>query len=432
MSLRKFALTLVAVCLSFSAIAEAAKPAAAAEFFFKDGDRIIVMGDSITEQHLYSNYLEMWITTRFPKWNLTFRNVGIGGDSSGGGNGRFKRDVLPFKATAMTVDFGMNDGGYRPFDQAIFDRYVNGLQGIADQAKAAGVRVAFVTPQPLDGSEQGVSALTATPYNQTLEKLSEGMKATAAKNGQHFVDQFHPYLAVLDKARAGATPYQRITGGDAVHPGPAGQAVMAYSILQGINFPTLVSSVEVDAEGAKVVKAEKCQATDVKRDGDSISFQRLDEALPFFPADAATILKHAPILEDANQYLLTVRGLKPGNYEVRLGDKSVAKYGAEELAKGVNFAEAALAAGPVSEQVKAIRGAIEAKNKYYHDRIYRGIVLANVSIPEFLGIKLTPAEIESKRQSTIAERLEELPALEAAVRKTLELKPHMVTISPVK
>ena len=65
------------------------------EFFFKDGDRVVIIGDSITEQHLYSNYVEMWTVSRFPKWNITFRNSGIGGDTSRGGNGRFKRDWLP-------------------------------------------------------------------------------------------------------------------------------------------------------------------------------------------------------------------------------------------------------------------------------------------------------------------------------------------------
>src|SRR6516162_5226876 len=113
-------------------------PAAAQhKFFFKDGDVVVVMGDSITEQRLYSNYLEMWTITRYPGWKLTFRNVGIGGDRSTGGNARFKRDVLAYKPTALTVDFGMNDGNYKPFDEPGFQTYMTGLQGIADQAAAA-------------------------------------------------------------------------------------------------------------------------------------------------------------------------------------------------------------------------------------------------------------------------------------------------------
>ncbi|MFM7929431.1 MAG: hypothetical protein ACKO9Q_17125, partial [Pirellula sp.] len=58
------------------------------DFFFRDGDRVVMIGDSTTEQHLYSNYVEMWTVTRFPHWKITFRNVGIGGDRSVGGNSR--------------------------------------------------------------------------------------------------------------------------------------------------------------------------------------------------------------------------------------------------------------------------------------------------------------------------------------------------------
>src|SRR6516165_6483328 len=111
----------------------ASAPAASAQsFFLKKGDVIVVMGDSITEQRLYSNYLETWSVTRFPEYKLVFRNVGIGGDRSVGGNGRFIRYVLPYKPSVRTVDFGMNDGGYRAFADNTFDPYMKGLQGIAD------------------------------------------------------------------------------------------------------------------------------------------------------------------------------------------------------------------------------------------------------------------------------------------------------------
>src|SRR5262245_48093459 len=100
----------------------------AEEFFLKNGDVVVMIGDSITEQHLYSNYVEMWTVTRFPNWNLIFRNTGIGGDTSTGGNRRFRRDVLAYQPTAMTVDFGMNDGGYGGFQEGRYKAYMRGLQ----------------------------------------------------------------------------------------------------------------------------------------------------------------------------------------------------------------------------------------------------------------------------------------------------------------
>ena len=405
--------------------------ASAADFFFKDGDVVVMIGDSITEQHLYSNYVEMFTVSRFPSWKLTFRNVGIGGDRSPGGNNRFKRDVLVHKPTAMTVDFGMNDGGYGGFKEELFKPYKAGLEGIAEQAKASNIRVAWVTPQPLDGPEPGPTALTA--YNQTLERFSiEGVKAVAEKSGGVFVDQFHPYLAVLDKARGQAATYERITAGDAVHPGPPGQLLMAAAILKGLNFPQLVSWVDIDAAGKKVVTAKNCEVKNVAEKSGGIQFERLDSALPFFPSEAISILKWSPVLEDLNDYGLRVRGLATGKYDILLSGKKVATHTAEELVKGVNLAAAVLANGPIADQVQAVKSAVEAKNRYHHDRIFRGVVLSNVSVPDWLDLKLSQQEIEAKRQAAFQERLSKLPEMDAAVRKTLEIKPHIVEIVPVK
>lgn len=403
-------------------------PAWAGEFFFRDGDVVVMIGDSITEQHLYSNFVEMWTVTRFPNWKLTFRNVGIGGDRSVGGNARFARDVLLHKPTAMTVDFGMNDGGYRAFGEETFKPYTDGLQGMADQAKAAKIRVAWVTPQPLDTADQGPTALTG--YNETLERFSEGVKVIADKNDGLFVDQFHPYLAALDRARGQGPKYDRITGGDAVHPGPPGQALMAASILKGLGFPSLVSSVEIDAAGCKVVAAENCTVENVVAQDGGLSFSRLDGALPFFPADAVSILTWAPILDELNDYRLKVTGLNAGKYEVRMGGKKIAELTADQLTTGANLASGALADGPIAEQVKAVRAAVENKNRFHHDAIFRGIVLSNV--PDWIYDVVPREQLEAKKGTIIQERLAKLPELDAAVAQTLVMKANAFDIVPVQ
>lgn len=400
--------------------------ARAGEFFFKDGDRVVIIGDSITEQHLYSNYIEMWTVSRFPKWNIFFRNSGIGGDRSIGGNGRFKRDVIAHKATAMTVDFGMNDGNYKPFDEPGFQTYMKGLQGMADQAKEAGIRVAWATPSPVEKTEEGPAI---QGYNETLEKYSDGVKTIAEKNGGLFADQFHPFIAAIDKARA-ANPKNRIGGGDVVHPGPPGQAIMASEILKALNFPKLVSSAELDAAG-KVVKAEQCEITNAAAKDDSLSFQRLDAALPFFPMEAKAILKWVPILEEMNQYTLKISGLKDGSYEIKVDGVKIGERTAAELAAGANLATDALSAGPIAEQVKAIFAAIVERNRFYHDKIYRGMVLANNTVPDWMEIPA--AEVEAKRQAATQQRTAKVAELDAVVRKLLgEIKPHQFEVLPKK
>jgi lysophospholipase L1-like esterase len=405
------------------------RPAAAADdqaFFFKEGDKVVMLGDSITEQYLYSTYVEMWSITRFPTWKMTFRNVGIGGDRSVGGNGRFQRDVASLHPTALTVDFGMNDGGYGGFNPGLYKAYMDGLQGIADQAKAAHIRVAWLTPSPFEKKADG---LALQGYNETLEKFSAGVKEIAERNEGLFVDQFHPYVKLEDEARA-ANPRNRIGGGDEVHPGPPGQAVMAWAILKGLHFPELVSAVEIDAGSGKVTGQKNCKADELEVKDGRVRFRRHDEALPFFPEEAKGILKWVPIRDELNDYRLKVTGLAEGRYEVRLGGKKVAEYPAGDLASGVNLAGPALAEGPVADQVRAVWKAVKDKNDYFHGRIFRGVVLAQVNVPDFLDLKLSPQEIEARRQAALKERLEKMPELDEAIQKALAIQPHEVEIVP--
>ena len=396
----------------------------AEDFFFKDGDRVVMIGDSITEQHLYSNYVEMWTVTRFPKWKITFRNVGIGGDRSVGGNSRFARDVLLHKPTAMTVDFGMNDGSYREFSDQTFKPYMDGLQGMADQATAANIRTAWVTPQPLDNDEQGKTALTG--YNQTLEKFSEGVRAISEKNSGKFVDQFHPYLQVLDAARSKADKYNRITAGDAVHPGPPGQALMAASILKGMNFPSLVAAVEIDAKQNKVVSQENCSVEGLQATATSVKFKKLDKALPFFPEDASSILPWTPILDELNDYKIQVTGLAPGKYKVRIDSVDVAELSAESLGAGVDIAAEVLKSGPIAEQAKKVKEAVENKNRYHHDQIFRGIVLTGV--PEWIYSVVPREQLEEKKNALVNERLEKVAQLDVQVAESLKMQAHYFEI----
>ena len=282
--------------------------------------------------------------------------------------------------------------------------------------------------QPLDGGEQGQTALTG--YNQTLEKFSDGVKVIADKNSGVFVDQFHPYLAALDRARSERPKYDRITGGDAVHPGPPGQALMAASILKGLNFPSLVSSAEIDAASSKVVAVKNCTIESVAAKEGGLSFSRLDGALPFFPVDAVTILPWAPILDELNEYRLKVTGLSAGKYEVRVGGKKIAELTAEQLASGANLAAGALTDGPIADQVKAVRTAVENKNRFHHDSIFRGIVLSNV--PEWIYSVMPRDELEAKKKALIEERLAKLPALDTEVAKALVMKSNTFDLVPVK
>jgi hypothetical protein len=221
-----------------------------------------------------------------------------------------------------------------------------------------------------------------------------------------------------------------------VHPGPAGQVLMAAAILKGLDFQRLVSRVAIDiapakGQGEPTIQTENCEAklkVTNKNDG-ALTFTRLDFSLPFFPDEAKSILKWSPVLDDMNRYVLQVKGLKEGKHAIELNETKIAVYSAEELARGVNLAGPALTAGPVADQVKKVWTAVKDKNKYFHDQIFRGVLLANAKSPAFKDVD--PTNMEAKRQELYAERMKKMPELDAAVRQAVELKAHTVRIVPL-
>jgi len=77
-------------------------------FYLRDGDRVVFYGDSITDQRLYTTFVETYAVTRFPRMKLTFVHSGWGGDTVNGGGGgpidlRLKRDVFAYSPTVMTI-----------------------------------------------------------------------------------------------------------------------------------------------------------------------------------------------------------------------------------------------------------------------------------------------------------------------------------------
>ena len=104
--MRRCHLGLLAVGL-LAAPCPAADPAPA--FPLKDGDVWVMAGDSITAQHLHSNYFEAFCHARYPKLTFAFRNSGVGGHTIPTTLARFDYDVAAWKPTVVSVELGMND-----------------------------------------------------------------------------------------------------------------------------------------------------------------------------------------------------------------------------------------------------------------------------------------------------------------------------------
>lgn len=417
--IRSFACAALAVAVALAPVGGTRAADPAPEFFFKPNDRVLFLGDSITAQYQYSSYIELYLTTRMPKGNFTFLNAGIGGDTANGGANRFQNHVLAEKPTAITINFGMNDGGYGKFNPAGNKVFVEKTNAMLEMANKAGVRVALLSPNAVDRRNKS----NGKEYVETQKQFYAPLKELAAKNKVSFVDQYAITRAATDRMEQDdpmakkAVPYY-----DGFHTSPPGGLLMAHAILTGLHAPALVSDVTVDVPNAKA-DTKGCKVDKVLVEANqTVVFTRTDDALPMpIQKDWLSMLPYTNELKDLNWYGLTMKGLKDGNYTVSIDGKDVGKFSAKELAAGVNLGN--VTTGPVWEQGNKVLQAINAKNGLVGQRFF-GVVMFNA--PEWLAdvaAERKPAELK-KRMEKIDAAQAEVYKLAQPVARTFAIKPE--------
>src|SRR5262245_64632578 len=83
--------------------------AEAADFALRDGDVVVLVGDSITAARTYGKLIENYTLLRFPQRKVRFVNAGKGGDTAEGALERLQRDVFVHQPTLVTLACGIND-----------------------------------------------------------------------------------------------------------------------------------------------------------------------------------------------------------------------------------------------------------------------------------------------------------------------------------
>jgi lysophospholipase L1-like esterase len=315
-------------------------------FALKPGDRVVFYGDSITDQRLYTTFAETYVVTRFPRLNVTFVHSGWGGDRvTGGGGGpidlRLKRDVIAYRPTVMTIMLGMNDGSYRPFDQAIYNTYVTGYEHILQTVRSAlpGLHLTLIQPSPFDDT-------TRKPgwdpgYNALLVRYGDAVKELAGKQGQAVADLNGPVVAMLVKANETDPAQAQKIIPDRVHPGPGGHLIMAEALLRAWNAPATVAAVEIDAAGKRVANASNTVVRDLTA-ASSLTWTQTDNALPM-PINMADpvialAIRSSDFVETLDQEPLKVTGLMAAKYTLKIDGQEVGTFTQEQLAGGVNLA----------------------------------------------------------------------------------------------
>lgn len=337
-------------------------------FALKDGDRVVLIGDTLIERDQRYGYLETLLTIQNLEKNIVFRNLGWSGDTVYGharagfgtpvdGYKHLKEHVLALKPTVIFVGYGMSESFDGKPGLASFTSGYNALLDVLNETKAR-----FVLVSPIRHEKLPPPLPDPASHNASLAVYVGAIREIAAKRGLTFVNLFERM-----PERRGPSADDALTD-DGVQLTEFGYWIAAQVIAKelGIDVPTWLVEGSA-AEGALNAKgAALADSAWTKR---GVQFRATDARLPFPLAptghsrDASLDDRVLRIgaLETVGFYSVKVDGkpIEPTN----LRREKVLNISAEDLAGGV------LVRGtPERDQAEQLRRAINEKNLLYFHR----------------------------------------------------------------
>lgn len=359
--MRNLAGVLAVLVLSCFSGASAGETSAARQLVLKKGQRVAIVGDSITEQKLYSKYIELYLTACLPELDLRCVQLGWGGETAPGFAARMNNDLMPWKPDVVTTCYGMNDGGYRAYEDGIGKRYSQAMADVVARLKKSGATVVVGGPGVVDskffkGDQKA--------YNNNLKQLSEHAKKIAETEGFPHADVFGAMMAAMEKAKSVLGEAYDVGGKDGVHPGPNGHLVMAYAFLKAMGIDGNIGAITVDYKGtATATEGHKVLGTEPgKVELESVRFPFCFSGDDKSPAGTRSVLPYVPFNADLNRFTLVVKNFDGAKAKVTWGASS-RSFTKEELEKGVNLA-AEFADHPFTEPFRKLEALIGTKQQF--------------------------------------------------------------------
>ncbi len=350
---------LITCCLRSLSPATPANPA----FEFRDGDRVVLIGDTLIEREPSYGYWEQRLVTQFPERKIVFRNIGWSADSPAGesrasfdfdkpGKGfeKIKEQLTALQPTVLIVGYGMADSFAGKAGLATFRKKLNQLLDTA-QAVSTNHSVRFILLSPIRHENLGPPLPNPDHHNQELAEYAKAIEEIARERRCHFVSLFD-----LDSKSVHAAEKTGALTDNGIHLSEGGYLRTSDAIAKGLGWNNEVARIGVSTESkSKGSSGVAISHLSVSKDG--AVFQVVADRLAICPrADLGGI-------ESAAIYEVRVDGLPTGTYELKVDGVKVLSASAKDWTKGVR-----VQSGPDFEQAEALRQAIRTKNELYFDR----------------------------------------------------------------
>lgn len=320
-------------------------PSVPTKIDLQDGDTFVFLGDSITHQRLYTQYVEDFFYQRFPDRRINFHNAGVGGARAWDALARVSQDVLQYKPRYVSILLGMNDGSYQPFNPDIFATYSKDMTNLVSQLKEGGATPILMSPTMFDSRAARIRVNPRRPrspemlaqYNSVLAYYGRWLQEQAVESGLSYVDMFGPLNDLTVEAREKDSSFTLIK--DAIHPDPPGQIVMAFAMIDDLGLRKGLSNIRIQPS-PKGFRANSSggKVSNIKAVEDMIEFDWTATGLPWvLPPEAQVGVDMLRLGHKASKEGLEVHGLSPGTYELLIDGVSVGNYTDVSLSRHIEL-----------------------------------------------------------------------------------------------
>lgn len=190
----------------------------------RKGDRVVFVGDSITEDGTvetgFQSLLKEWLKVKHSGLEVRILNAGVSGDMVADVQKRFERDVLAQKPTVVVICIGINDV-WRGKEGTPKDRYEVGLRDLVRRVHQAGGRVVLCTPSAIGERKNG-----ANDFDKALDEYAATCRSVATDTKATLCDLRRAFVEYL-KAHNPNDEAENVLTKDGVHLNETGNRLVA-------------------------------------------------------------------------------------------------------------------------------------------------------------------------------------------------------------
>jgi lysophospholipase L1-like esterase len=208
----------------------------------KDGETIVFLGDSITQQGAQPNgYVSLFreaLQKSRPDSGIQVIGAGIGGHRVPNLEARLDKDVLEKKPNVVVIYIGINDVWHSKNGRGTpADQYETGLRSLVKRCNDAGARVVLATPSVIGEKHDGTNEL-----DQMLSDYANISRKVAMETDTTLLDLNAAFINYLKEYNV-ANEAKGILTTDGVHLNDAGNRFVAVRMLEAVGELTPKKSV---------------------------------------------------------------------------------------------------------------------------------------------------------------------------------------------